>query len=104
MVRTLFFTNLAMENLQNCILINLFKPLTPYINKIKTGKVLDIGCAYVLMLKRFPASFEKFGIDVSDYAIHIAKTRFPSMTFRVSNSEDVLPFPEEAFDIYVMMF
>jgi 2-polyprenyl-3-methyl-5-hydroxy-6-metoxy-1,4-benzoquinol methylase len=31
----------------------------------------------------------------------MAKKRFPSMTFRVSNVEDALPFPEETFDIVI---
>ena len=31
----------------------------------------------------------------------MAKKRFPSMTFRVSNAEDALPFPEETFDIVI---
>jgi len=99
--KTSFFYKLGYGNFAKLYFDNLFKPLTPYIDKIKTGKVLDVGCAYGLMLKRFPASFEKFGIDVSEYAIHMAKKRFPSMTFRVSNAEDALPFPEETFDIVI---
>ena len=80
---------------------NLFKPLKFYIREIKAGKVLDVGCAYGFMLEKFPDTFEKFGIDISDYAIAEAKKRLLNAILTVSNIEDVLPFTEEFFDIVI---
>lgn len=79
----------------------LFSQLKPYLQKLKTGRVLDVGCAYGLMLKRFPDAFEKFGVDVSDYAITEAKKRLFKATLRVINVEDEIPFPKEFFDVAI---
>jgi SAM-dependent methyltransferase len=67
-----------------------------------TGNVLDVGCAYGFMLQRFPESFQKFGIDVSKYAIEMAKERLPTATFKVGNAEDELPFEEDFFDMILL--
>lgn len=96
-----FFYKLGYGNFQKFYFDNLFKSLKPYINKITSGKVLDVGCAYGFMLERFPDSFDKFGVDVSEYAINIAKNRLPSVAFTVSNVEDSLPFQKESFDIII---
>ena len=50
------------------------------IRRFKTkGKLLDIGCATGLfMLKAQEAGFDVSGVDVSEYAISIAKKRFGS--------------------------
>ncbi len=65
---------------------NLFKPLKIYIQRLETGKVLDVGCAYGLMLEKFSDTFEKFGIDISDYAILEAKKRLPNAILTVGNA------------------
>jgi 2-polyprenyl-3-methyl-5-hydroxy-6-metoxy-1,4-benzoquinol methylase len=99
--KTSFFYKLGYGNFQKFYFDNLFNPLKPYINKITSGKVLDVGCAYGFMLERMPDSFEKFGVDVSEYAISIAKKRLPSAVFVISDAEKSLPFQEETFDVVI---
>lgn len=96
-----FFYKLGYGRFSRFYFDNLFRPLKPYIQKIKTGKVLDIGCAYGFMLKKFPNSFEKFGVDISDYAIKEASRRLPVATFKIGDIEDELFFPEGFFDIAI---
>ena len=96
-----FFYSLGYSNLAKFYFNNLFKPLRPFLQKKDRGRVLDIGCAYGIMLQKFPDSFEKFGIDVSEYAIAKAKTRLPNAKLKVAGAEDKLPFPENFFDIVI---
>lgn len=79
-----------------------FRPIAEYIKKIKTGRVLDVGCAYGFMLQRFPNSFQKFGVDVSEYAVGIARERLPSATFKIMGAEEKLPFEKNFFDIILL--
>jgi 2-polyprenyl-3-methyl-5-hydroxy-6-metoxy-1,4-benzoquinol methylase len=78
---------------------NSFRLLKPYLENINQGKVLDVGCAFGFMLERFPNSFEKFGIDISEYAVAEAKKRVPNASFQVAGTEDPLPFSENSFDV-----
>ena len=97
-----FFYKLGYGRFAKFYFDNLFKSLRPYLKKITTeGRVLDVGCAYGFMLERFPDVFEKFGIDISDYAIREARKRLPGVTFKIGNVEDELPFPEASFDIVI---
>lgn len=63
---------------------------------------MDIGCAYGFMLERFPDSFLKFGFDVSEYAISIARNRLSSSTFKIGGAEDNLPFENDFFDVVLL--
>ena len=99
--KTSFFYKLGYGNFQKFYFDNLFKSIDSYVTKKTSGKVLDVGCAYGFMLEKFPDSFDKFGVDVSEYAIRVAKKRLPSIAFTVSNIEDELPFQEETFDIVI---
>lgn len=103
-----FFYRLGYGRFSRFYFNSLFKPLKPYLQGFKEGKVLDVGCAYGFMLQRFPDTFEKFGVDISEYAIGEAKKRFPKdmlknkrITLKVSGVEDGLPFPEHFFDIVI---
>lgn len=96
-----FFYKLGYGNFAWFYFDSLFRPLKPYLLRLKMGKVLDVGCAYGFMLQRFPDGFEKFGIDISHHAIIEAKKRLPRARLKVSDVEDKLPFPEEFFDIVV---
>jgi len=78
---------------------NIFNSFKKYIHGIESGKMLDVGCAFGLMLEKFPKSFDKFGIDVSEYAIQVAKEKFPDDKFFACEAEKDLPFPEDYFDI-----
>ncbi|MDO8663557.1 MAG: class I SAM-dependent methyltransferase [Candidatus Wildermuthbacteria bacterium] len=77
------------------------RPLLKYIKEKGGGRVLDVGCAYGFLLERFPGTFEKFGIDASEYAIGIAQKRLPEADLRIWGAEDSLPFAENFFDIIV---
>lgn len=94
-----FFWRLGYGRFASFYFNNMFNPLFKYTDKINAGKVLDVGCAYGFMLQRFPVSFQKFGIDVSEYAIDVARKRSPSVAYNVGSAENKLPFKEDFFDI-----
>lgn len=59
---------------------------------------LDIGCAYGADVKAFiDMGIEAYGVDVSDYAIN---TSLVKDNLRIVDiAEEVLPFPDESFDL-----
>jgi len=66
-------------------------------------RILEIGCAFGSFLKSLDSRWEKWGIDISEYAIAIAKENNPSASF-VATSGVSIPFtgPFEAivsFDV-----
>lgn len=66
-------------------------------------RVLDVGCAFGHFLSNLPDSFERFGMDVSEFAIGRARTMLPGAKFAVSPLPDI-PFDEKfhvitAFDV-----
>ncbi len=79
----------------------LFQPIKAYIKNLKEAKVLDIGCAYGIMLQKFPKHFEKYGIDISQFAIEKAKQRLPDATLKVTGAEEKFPFQDNFFDIII---
>lgn len=81
---------------------NLYRPLAPYVKKKKTGRVLDMGCAYGFVLQRFPKSFDRYGLDISKFAVEEARRRSPDISFRVGNAEGKQPFQDNYFDFIVM--
>jgi len=61
------------------------------------GKVLDVGCGFGLLLKRFQdAGAECYGTDISEYAINVCK-KYQGITFKVSDCTEI-PF-DEKFDL-----
>lgn len=80
---------------------NLYRPLKPYLTEPTGGNLLDVGCAYGIMLSLFPSKFHKYGIDVSDYAIRVAKTRDPRARFTVCDAEKAFSFPKNFFDLII---
>lgn len=93
-----FFYKLGYGRFAGFYFDGILKPLKKYIGSSQNKKVLDVGCAYGYILDRFPASFKKYGLDVSDYAIEIAKKRLPHANLRVWNTEDPFPFEDNFFD------
>ena len=64
------------------------------------AKILDLGCGpghYTKSLREFG---EVTGIDLSDEAITVAKSKYPHIQFLTGNLYD-FPFPLNAFDIVV---
>jgi SAM-dependent methyltransferase len=66
-------------------------------------RVLDIGCAFGLFLSRLDSRWDRFGIDVSEYAILQAREQVPAVQFAVSPAEEAVfhgPFDViTAFDV-----
>jgi len=97
-----FFYGLGYGSFSKLYFNNIFKPIVQFVGGIKNGRVLDIGCAYGFMLQKFPDSWQKFGVDVSEYAINIAQKRLPKTIFVVKNVERSLPFKENFFDVILL--
>jgi 2-polyprenyl-3-methyl-5-hydroxy-6-metoxy-1,4-benzoquinol methylase len=68
------------------------------LEKRQKGRILDIGCALGHFLSFFPDSFEKFGTDISEFAIESAKRKFPSCEFAVGDISAAKPFNKQ-FDV-----
>jgi len=79
---------------------DIFKETTKYRN---SGRVLDIGCAYGYLLKRFEKNFDLYGLDVSEYAIEKARKKIPGANLLVRDIEKKLPYPDNYFDIILMI-
>lgn len=94
-----FFYKLGYKRVAKFHLYNLFKNFQSHIKHMRHGRVLDVGCAYGYMLRNFPDSFEKFGVDVSNHAINMAKTICADATYFVGGAEDPFPFPDHFFDV-----
>ncbi len=94
-----FFYSLGYGRFSTPYFNNLFNPLKSYLRNIGKGRVLDIGCAYGFMLQRFPDSFEKFGMDISDHAIAEAAKRLPHAVLKVGEAEKEFPFQKDFFDV-----
>lgn len=62
------------------------------------GRLLDVGCAYGFLLRRFEKDFETFGVDVSEHAIEQARLTAPGSNLRVHNVLEPLPFEDGSFD------
>ncbi len=77
---------------------NLFKPFQKYLTSPKNTRVLDVGCAYGYILEKYPQNFIKYGLDVSQYAIDMAKKRLPYARLRIWNVENKFPYPKNYFD------
>ena len=58
------------------------KHVTRYLNKNKPGKILDVGCGHGWLLSSLNLRWNKFGLDVSSFALKSAskysKTFFQS--------------------------
>jgi len=80
----------------------IYQQIEKYIYKNRGVKVLDIGCAYGFMLKRFPNHFKKYGLDVSKHAIEIAQKRHPEINFKVGEIEKKLPYQTNFFDVVII--
>ena len=52
------------------------------------GRILDLGCAFGTFLGSLGPEWERFGSDVSAYAIESAKRTVPGVVFRVAPAAD----------------
>ena len=58
----------------------------------RPARVLDVGCAFGAFLSSLDPTWERFGTDVSRFAVEKAATAVPGATFAVSDI-DKIPFP-----------
>lgn len=65
-------------------------------------KILDIGCAYGYFLNALPGKVDKYGADVSEHAIRMAKQNSDGGKFVICDAESGLPFKDCFFDIVTM--
>jgi SAM-dependent methyltransferase len=66
------------------------------------GRLLDVGCAYGFLLKRFEGDFETFGFDVSEHAIERARTIAARSDLRVHSILDPFPYADASFDVITL--
>lgn len=95
-----FFYKFGYGKFSNTHFNYLFKKIKPYLKK--EGKILDIGCAYGLVLKKFPPSWEKYGIDISQHAISQAQKNLPEGLFKIGNVATNIDFQDNFFDLIII--
>lgn len=73
-----------------------FKKIKRYCRQAKS--ILDIGCGEGTNLKNLASpTAEKYGIDISDFAIELAKKQYPNFHLQQANAT-ALPFSNNNFD------
>lgn len=92
-----FFWKLGYGRFAKFYFRNICKNVEKYI--YPGQKILDAGCAYGYVLANLPEEVEKYGIDVSEYAINIAKSNIPEANLQVANLEEELLYEENFFDV-----
>ncbi|MGD0028125.1 MAG: class I SAM-dependent methyltransferase [Candidatus Bathyarchaeia archaeon] len=73
--------------------------LRPYVS----GCVLDVGCGdgfVTRAISKLPGVMEVHGVDISDTAIRVAKSKYPHIDFKVGQVAN-LPFERNYFDVVV---
>ena len=64
---------------------------------LRCSSVLEIGCGTGIDLRLFPDSFQIYGVDLNDNALHIAKEKMPTFEFKKGDITD-LPFEDSSID------
>jgi SAM-dependent methyltransferase len=62
------------------------------------GALLDIGCGYGYLLRRFRGRYRLAGIDMSAHAVGVARTSLPGATVVTADVQRPLPF-RDPFDV-----
>lgn len=72
---------------------------------LKKGKVLELGCAHGYLLSFLnPSKYEKFGKDLSRYALDIAQKNNPSAKFSLGSVEDLREFESDSMDLVMAKY
>jgi SAM-dependent methyltransferase len=58
----------------------------------RPGRLLEIGCGYGYLLRRFEHGFELYGTDISAHAVGIAQRHVPGGRVVVADIQDGIPF------------
>ena len=64
---------------------------------LRSNSVLEVGCNVGNDLKEFPGDFDVHGIDLNEYALDMAKKRFPSFKFKNGSILNI-PFEDSSID------
>lgn len=73
--------------------------LHPLLRYVKSGRLLELGCAYGFFLKRASRFFNVSGLDISEHALKQAKKNLPSSKLKACDLNHKLPFGESEFDV-----
>ena len=66
-------------------------------------RVLDLGCGEGTRLLQLKTSAEKYGVDLSSFAVKIAKKKNSQIKFLKADIKN-LPFTDNYFDLIYSMF
>lgn len=72
--------------------LNFYKDLVLERAGAGAGRILDVGCAFAKFLSSMPRGWDRFGIDVSSFAIQEAQRAHPDMQLAAATLE-TNPFP-----------
>ena len=80
-------------------------PAVLEIKRLATGsrKILDLGCGEGTRLGLLKTNGDRYGIDISEYAINKAKKKYPRVDF-FQGDITKLPFKSNFFDLVYSMF
>lgn len=79
-----------------------FKIINNYLKKVKT--ILDVGCGEGTKLSQLGTlQAQKFGVDISEDAIRLAKSQYPKISFKKGDVEN-LPYPNDKFEATLCAF
>ena len=79
-----------------------WKEMLKLIHTLKpNGTLLDIGCAYGLLVNMASKHFDAYGIDISQFAIEKSK-RYSRGNIAKASASDI-PFRDEAFDVITVI-
>jgi len=67
----------------------------------RSGRLLDIGCAYGLLVRAASKDFEAFGMDISSFALSKSRRFCDGNVSKACASS--LPFKDEAFDVVTLI-
>lgn len=62
------------------------------------GKILDVGCGTGDFLSVFSDEYDKYGVDISDFAIEKSRER----NIKVNDFDKAYEYPDQYFDIIVL--
>jgi ubiquinone/menaquinone biosynthesis C-methylase UbiE len=71
------------------------------VNKFASGNILDVGCGDGYITSQISQKFkEVIGIDISEQAVRIAKSKNPKIVFTAASCTNI-PFSDNSFDTVV---
>lgn len=96
-----FFWRFGYGKLASFYFQNLYQPIAQPLSSLRRGRVLDVGCAFGYLLDKVPDSFEKIGLDISEYALKQGSERVISGKF-VLGSAGKQPFTDNTFSAVLL--